>query len=217
MARSAVAIKISVGLVVLAVVGVLFVRSAISTRAEPYTSRADWLKNWKLVAASPSGPSEPVLSLEGPPEFASELFRQVFGRSGESLSGPTVASLPLLLKGEWDRAFAGYVTPEALLAAARAAGLESTALTPRCLGYRRISAPGVNRQLYFVIVDTPAIAGFRDQLGQLRPDGGAAAAGFDPRALSPIVIVAASDAGFSRWLPLAADPAAECLAPLTLN
>ena len=92
--------------------------------------------------------------------------------------------------------------------------LETAALTPRCLAYRRVSAPGVNRQLYFVLVDTPAVAGFRDQLGGLRPDGGAAAAGFEPRALSPIVIVAASDAGFSRWLPLAADPAADCLAPV---
>jgi hypothetical protein len=130
------------------------------------------------------------------------------------LSGPSVASIPLVLKGEWDRAFAGSVSPDALLGAARAAGLETSTLTPRCLGYRRVSAPGVNRQLYFVLIDAPAITGFRAQLPQLRPDGGAAAAGFEPRALSPIVIIAASDAAFSRWLPLAADPAADCLAPV---
>jgi hypothetical protein len=212
--RASLLIKIAIGLAVVAVLGMLFVRSAISTRAEPYTTRAEWLRDWKVVEGSPSSPNDAMLSLEAPREFSSDLFRQVFGRSGESLSGPSTASIPLLLKGEFDRAFAGHVAPDALAAAAREAGLESTSFTPRCLGFRRVSAPGVNRQLYFVLFDAPAVGQFRAQIQTLRPDGGAAAAGYDPRGLSPILIVAATDSAFGRWLPLVSDPNVDCLAPL---
>jgi len=215
--RASLLIKIAIGIALVAVLGVLFVRSAISTRAEPYTTRAEWLRDWKVVEGTPESQSDAVLSLEAPREFASDLFRQVFGRSGESLSGPSTASIPLVLKGEFDRAFAGHVTPQALADAARAAGLEATSFTPRCLGYRRVSAPGVNRQLYFVLFDAPAIVQFREQILKLRPEEGAAAAGYDPRAMSPLLIVAATDSAFSRWLPLAADPDVDCLAPLVSN
>jgi hypothetical protein len=215
--RASLLIKIAIGLAVVAVAGVLFVRSAISTRAEPYTTRAGWLRDWRVVEESPASPNEAVLSLQAPREFAADLFRQVFARSGESLSGPSTAAIPLLLKGEFDRAFAGHVMPAALAAAAREAGLESTPITPRCLGFRRVSAPGVNRQLYFVLFDAPAVNQFRDQIQNLRPDQGAAAAGYDPRGLSPILIVAATDSAFSRWLPLVADPETDCLAPLASN
>ena len=215
--RLSLLVKIAVALAVVAVLGVLFVRSAISTRAEPYTTRAEWLRDWKVVEGTPSGQNDAVLSLEAPREFASDLFRQVFTRSGESLSGPSTASIPLLLKGEFDRAFAGHVTPAALAAAARAAGLESTTFTPRCLAYRRVSAPGVNRQLYFVLFETPAIAQFREQIVKLRPAEGAAAAAYDPASMSAFLIIAATDAAFSRWLPLVADPNVDCLAPLVAN
>jgi hypothetical protein len=215
--RASLLIKIAIGLVLIAVLGLLFVRSAISTRSEPYTTRAAWLREWKVVVESPIGPNEALLSLEAPREFASDLFRQVFSRSGESLSGPSTAAIPLVLKGEFDRSLAGHVTAEGLAAAARTAGLESSTLVPQCLGYRRVSAPGVNRQLYFVLFDAPAIAQFREQVQKLRPAEGATAAAYDPRSLSPILIVAATDSAFSRWLPLVADASGDCLAPLVSN
>ena len=217
MARSSVLIKTAIGLAALAGLGVLFVRSAISTRAEPYTTRAEWLRSWKLAEASPSAPTDAVLALEAPRELAADLFRQAFARSGESLTGPSVPSIPLILKGEFDRTLAGHVTVDALVAAARAAGLESVALEPRCMAYRRVSAPGVIRQLYFVLFDAPAIARFREQIQGLRPDAGSGGAGFDPRALSPVLFVAASDADYARWQPLVADADADCIAPLQAN
>jgi hypothetical protein len=208
-------VKIGIGVAVVAVIGVLFVRSVVSTRSEPYTTRSEWLRGWKVVEGSPSASGDAVISLEAASGFAGDLFRQVFARSGESMSGPSMAAIPLVLKGEFDRAFSGYVTPSALADAARAAGLESMPLTPRCVGLRRISAPGVTRQLYFVLFEAPAFGTFREQIQQLRPAEGAAAAGYDPRGLSPVLIVAATDPGFSSWLPLVADPAVDCLAPLS--
>jgi hypothetical protein len=42
--------------------------------------------------------------------------------------------MPLVLQGEFDRAAAAALTPDALLAAARAVGLESATFVPRCMG-----------------------------------------------------------------------------------
>jgi hypothetical protein len=214
MARSSALIKVALGLAVVAGLGVLFVRSAISTRAEPYTTRPEWLRNWRVVEAEPTAPTDALLALQAPDGFGSDLFRQVFSRSGESLSGPSSPAIPLVLKGEFDRALAGHVTPQALADAARAAGLESLTLVPHCIGYRRISAPGITRQLYFVLFDEPAIAQFRRDLQTRRPAGAGAPGDFDPAALSPVLFIAATDPAFGRWLPLAADPATDCIAPL---
>jgi hypothetical protein len=207
-------VKIVVALGVLAVLGVLFVRSVRDARSTPYTIEPELLRNWTVAFEPASSPTEPVLALRPPPELAGELFRQVFARTMESLNAPRPAAIPLLLQGEFDRAFAGRVTPDALVAAARNAGLESATLEPRCLAHRRVSEPGDTRELYFVVFDAPALGRFREHIGAL-PDGGAASsAGFDPAAVSPVLIIAASDPAFNRWLPLRADPEIDCVAPI---
>lgn len=206
--------KVVVALGVLAGLGVLFVRSVRDARSAPYTIEPERLRNWTVVFEPVSSPTEPVLALRPPPELAIELFRQVFARSMESLSAPSPAAIPLLLQGEFDRAFAGRVTPDALVTAARNAGLESTTFEPRCLAYRRVSEPGVTRQLYFVVFDAPAFERFREHIGALRGGDAAPRADFDPAAISPVVIIAASEPTVGRWLPLRADPPIDCVAPI---
>ena len=143
------------------------------------------------------------------------LFGQVFSRSGESLSGPVPAAIPLVLQSEYTPGQAGTLTADALLASARAAGLESSAFEPRCMAHRRISEPGILRQVYFVRIDWPAFGAFRQQAAQqMRAAGGS---GVNPAALSPVLIVAASDSQFSRWLPLSAEDANDCLAPMVIK
>jgi hypothetical protein len=213
MARSNPLIKIVVTLAVLAGLGFLFIRSANSTRSAPYTVAGARLHNWTLSVEPATDPTRPLVVLRTMPEFASDLFGQVFARAGESLFAPTPPAIPLVLQGEFDRAFAGHATPETLLAAARAAGLESVTFEPRCLGSRRVSAPGVTRQLYFVLFDAPAFAQFRDQIGALAGGRG----DFDPGALSPVLIIGASDPSFGSWLPLRADPKTDCVAPIVTS
>ena len=121
----------------------------------------------------------------------------------ESLRSPTESAMPLLLKGEFDRALNGHVTPDAIAAAARAAGLESVELRPRCLIHKYISEPGDIRQLFVVLFDAPEFTRFREQIARMRTDGAAARAGYDPWALSPALFIAASDRGVQ---PLAAVP-----------
>ncbi len=208
-------IKIIVAVVVLGGLGVLFVRSAQNVRSEPYEIARTRLTGWTLAIDSAPSPSGVMLGLQPDKETAAMLFSQVFSRTGETLSGPVPAAIPLVLQSEFDRAKAGTLTPDALLSSARAAGLESPTFEPRCMAHRRISEPGITRQVYFVRFEWAAFNAFRQQVAQqMRASGGS---GFDPAALSPSLIVAASDAAFGRWLPLRAEAEDDCLAPMAVK
>ena len=208
-------IKVIVAVVVLGGLGVLFVRSARSVRSEPYEIARGRLTGWTLAIDPSPNSSGAMLGLQPGTETEAILFSQVFSRAGETLSRPVPAAIPIVLQSEFDRTRAGTFTPEALLASARAAGLESPTFEPRCMAHRRISEPGITRQVYFVRFEWPAFNTFRQQVAQqMRASGGS---GFDPAALSPSLIVAASDAAFSRWLPLRAEAEDDCLAPMAIK
>ena len=183
-----VAIKVGVALVALAGLGFLFMRSVTSTRAEPYTVQPAHLRNWTLALDSAAGPREPLLVLQPPAGLVNDLFNQVFKRAMESMNPPAAAGIPLVLRAAYERAFAG------------------------CLAHRRISDPGANQQLYFVVFDLPEYARFRQQVAALL--GGGARADFEPEAQSPVLFIAAAESTFQRWLPLRANPQADCVAPI---
>ena len=208
-------VKILIAFVVLAGLGWLFVRSAQNVRSEPYEIARGRLTGWTLALDPAANASGVLLGLQPDKMTAATLFSQVFSRTGESLSGPVPAALPLVLQSEFDRARAGTLTAEALLASARAAALESSAFAPRCMAHRRISEPGITRQVYFLRFDWPAFDAFRRQIAQqMRAAGGT---GIDSAALTPLMIVAATDSDFRRWLPLAAETADDCLAPMVIK
>ena len=144
------------------------------------------------------------------------LARDLFTRMGESLHYPPPA-MPLVLRSEFQRALAGVLTPEALLDAARQAGLESAAFQPRCMAQQRVSAPGVVRSVFFVLFDLPQFVQFREQVAERVRAAGRDASLFDPAALSPVLIAADLDGNFSRWLPLRADPDVDCFAPVVVE
>jgi len=144
------------------------------------------------------------------------LASDLFTRMGESLHYPP-AAMPVVLRREFQRAMAGVLTPEALLDAARAAGLESATFQPRCMARRRISAPGVLKGVYFLLFDLPQFTRFREQIAQRVAAAGRDASLFDPAALSPVLIAADLDESFSGWLPLRANPEADCFAPVVVE
>jgi hypothetical protein len=208
-------IKVGVALVVLGAAAWLFVRSAQDVRSEPYEIARAKLSGWTLAIDPAPAASGVLLGLQPDKMTAATLFNRVFSRTGESLSGPVPAAMPLILQREFDRAKAGTLTVDALLALARTAGLESAPLEPRCMAQRRISEPGITRQVYFIRFDWPALAAFRVRAAeQMRGAGGS---GLDPSALTPILIVAGSDAAFSTWLPLRAESADDCVAPMAIK
>jgi len=206
------------GVVILAALGVLgyvFVRSAQDVRSAPYEIPRARLSGWTLTLEPTPGASGVLLGLEPDKQTAAGLFGQVFARSGETLSGPVPAAIPIVLQSEFTPGQAGTLTPDTLLTLARAAGLGAAPLEPRCMAHRRISEPGITRQVYFLRFDWPAFGAFREQVAQrMRGSGGS---GLDPAALPPVLIVAGSDAQFSRWLPLRAESADDCLAPMAIK
>ncbi|MES1157490.1 MAG: hypothetical protein ABUL67_00195 [Haliangium ochraceum] len=210
-------VKVALALAALAGLGFLFIRSARDTRSAPYTIGAADLRDWVLALEPASGPTAPLLVLRPPGRLASGLFHQIFTRAMESLNAPAAPAIPLLLRGEFDKAFAGRVTPDALLAAARGAGLDAAAFKPACLAYRRSSDAHATQQLYFALFESPAFSRFREQMGVLRNASPSERADFDPASLSPLLFVAAAETMFNDWLPLRADPKTDCVAPIVIS
>jgi len=208
--RSSVLLRMAIALAAMAVLGYLFIHSLETTRSEPYTVERAHLGKWTLVLEPAEGPNAPLLSARTDLELVASLFRQLFHRAMESMNTPASSSIPIVLRGEFDRGLAGRMTPGELLAAAREAGLESASHEPSCLAHRRISEPGMTRQTYFAIVESPAIVGFREQLARTGE------AALDAAALAPVMFVGASDPVFHRWLPIRAGDA-DCVTPIQIG
>ena len=205
-------LKIIIGAAVLGAIGYFFVQSVKDTRAEPYSVPRGRFQGWTLAMETAVAPADPILTLRAPSELGSALFRQIFERHAESLSSPGMPSMPLVLQEEYVRAFAGHASPDALFAAAKDAGLATMTLQPRCMAYRRVSAPGVTRQLYYLLFDAPQFSRFRREIAKLAVSAGVGDV-FDPDALSPVVVIAASDTNYSQWFPLKAVDS-DCTAPI---
>lgn len=217
MTRRSALTRIVVGLAALGLLAVLFLRSAQSAREAPFVVERGSVAPWTLVLEPDRDALDSWLALRPPADLAPPLGRQVFTRAGESVHYPNPSSLPLILQSEFDGALAGTLMPDAVVNVARAAGLESARFEPRCMGHRRISEPGATRAVYFVLFNAPAFDQFRRQVSEELRRAGANASLFDPTALSPFLIVAATDENFSRWLPIRANPASDCLAPIELQ
>jgi hypothetical protein len=208
-------IKVVVGLAAAGLLAVLFLRSAQSAREAPFTVERASVAPWTLVVEPDALGS--WLALRPPADLAPPLGRQIFTRGGQSVHYPNPPAMPLVLRTEFDRALAGTLTPDAVMNIARTAGLESATFAPRCMAHRRISEPGATRGIYFILFDAPAFGQFRQEVSEELRRAGGDASPFDPTALSPALIVAAIDENFSRWMPLRANPDADCLAPIEVK
>ena len=198
-------LKIAAGIAAIGVFTFLFMRSLQDTRSAPYTVEPAHLQSWTLALDRTSAANDPLLVLRPSPELAAGLFKQIFSRAMESLNSPTAPSIPIVLRGEFDRVVGDRLPQEAMLAAAKAAGVDAAAPSPRCLVQRRVSEPGGVRQAYLVFFDAPAIAQFRRQIG------------LDADALSPVMFVAGAGADFNSWLPQRVNADADCLAPVEIG
>ncbi len=210
--------KLAAGLVLLTVLGFLFLRSVRGTRAEPYTVARDSLGPWSLAIVSGAQPDEAMLVLRPPPKLMSGLFEQLFKRAMESMGKPPEPGIPLVMQGEFTRALVDRptLTPEALLAAARTAGLDASSPKPLCIAHRRSTGGRDRAQIFFAIFDLPAFGQFRQRLAT-QWNGGVTPNAFDPALMSPAIIIATVESTTQSWLPLGADPKVDCVAPITIS
>ena len=152
-------LKVMIALVAVAVLAVLFVRSARSTRAQPFTIARQHLTGWTLTLAPDADPLGSSLSITPKAELMPPLARDLFARMGESLHYPPPA-MPVVLRSEFQRAIAGVLTPEALLDAAREAGLESATFQPRCMARRARQCTGRRSRRLLPLVRSAAVHPF---------------------------------------------------------
>lgn len=207
------AFRAAIGVVLLAGLGYLFVRTLDDARSEPFVVREAELEGWNLAVDGPSlDRSAPLVSLRPPRELPMRLFRQLFSRVMESLNTPAAPGVPLALVGEVnERLPAGDI--EAL---ARDAGLGRGRVEPQCLAHRRVPESGAPRQLYYLIVDVPGFAAFRQALAARLLEGDDQPPLFDPAGLTPVLLLASSHPEFARWLPVR-DAEADCIAPVVVE
>ena len=216
-------IKLAIALALLGLLGFLFLRSVRGSRAQPYTLPAASMQPWSLITIAAARPGEPMLVWRPPAGLMGSLFDQLFKRSMESMGQPVVPGIPLVFQSEFAQAQASQptLTPEAVLAAARQAGLEATPPQPRCVAHRRATggSQGTDReQLYFLLFDAPGFGRFRQQLAELVNRGLAPGARrMDPALASPALIVALVESSQDHWLPLHADPERDCVAPIAIS
>lgn len=209
-------VKIVVVLVVAAGFAWLFLRTAHDARSEPYTVSQQHLRGWTVDVEAGTSPTSPLLVLRPPQELSGAVFQQIFSRNMESLRGSSDAGVPLILRGEYELSLAATHTVEALAESARAAGLEREPFVPACVALKRVSEPGLTRQLYYIRFDAPAFASFRTRIAR-ETQATPGIVPFDAAALSPVLIVAATDTSFDNWLPIGADAAGDCIAPVESN
>ncbi len=199
-------VKIAIGLVVIAVGGWLFVRSAQSVRAEPYQLSARHLQGWTLGIDTVADSQGSVVSLRPPPELPMNLFRQLFSRQMESMGTPSMPGIPLALRLE----LPSTITAQQVLTMAQEAGLDRSTISPMCVGYRRVSAMGATRQLYYVLFAVSGFDAFRATLAQQ------AGPGLKADALAPVLMMAAQP-DFTGWMPIGGDAARDCIAPVEVE
>jgi hypothetical protein len=206
--------KAGLAVVVLALLGWLFWRSVQSTLAEPYAVDSALVSEWMLALRAPDLPGPGFVVLQPPDQLRADLFNQIFNRTMESMTSPTVAAMPLLLHAEYRQSVA-VLTPDEVLQVAEEAGLRDTVPAPVCIGVVRRPGAGSTRQLYYARFEAPAVDRFRNALARRQGAAGGAPP-FEPGEFPSIVPLAASDADFASWWPL--DPAeVDCLAPLVVE
>ena len=199
------ALKAGLAALVVVALSLLLVREVRSRG--PYSVESVELSGWTIVTAPPDNPA--LVSLRPPPRLSTGLFQQLFRRTGQSLVAPADPSVPLVLRSEYADSLQGVLSLEDILDTARDQGLEAAWFQPVCLGQRRESTGGRSVQMFFVVFDAPAFDAFRDHLTPLFPEH-AGAFPYEPKALRPVLTVAATDRELARSWPIAPDERADC-------
>lgn len=205
--------KAGIALVALAVLGWLFWRTVQSSLAEPYVVDAGMVAEWTLALRGPMQPGAGLLVLQPSDQLRAELFQQIFNRTMESMTSPTVAAMPLVLHAEYRDALGSVLAPPDVLRVAEESGVSTAVPAPVCIGVVRREGAGTTRQLYYAIFDAPEVGRFRQALARRYAEAGGTAV-FEPDGFSLVVPIAASDADFTSWWPMDVSAESDCLAPL---
>ena len=170
----------------------------------PYRLDASELTGWALVEGRPGEPG--LVALEPPRHLTDGLFENLRSRTGQPLVAPARTLLPLVLQTEYEDSLQGVLSVDDVMRAARDSGIASARFDPVCIARQEQADRDEREQLFFVVFESPAFEDFRQRLLPLHTEHGGAQV-YDPAALRPALILAATEAALTAQSPVAIEPA----------
>lgn len=180
----------------------------------PVSVEPEVLGRWTLVVSDGTDPW--TVGMRPPDALLNRLFDDAARRAERALVRPAHPALPLVLRSESDEGLQGVYGTDSVLRIAREAGLEDVEFQPVCLAHRTVKDSSVNAELYFAAFTSAPFAQFRLDLTPPQPEH-AGIGVYEPATLSPLLMIGATDGDFSKWWPLAFDPALDCDSPLVIS
>ena len=180
----------------------------------PVSVEPEVLGRWTLVVSDGTDPW--TVGMRPPDALIDRLFDDATRRAGRALIRPVHPALPLVLRSESDEGLQGVYPTDSVLRIARQAGLEEVEFQPVCFAHRILKGSSANAELYFAAFTSAPFAQFRIDLTPPQPEH-AGIGIYEPATLSPLLMIGATDAEFSKWWPLQFDPALDCESPLVIS
>ena len=203
-------------IIIVSSVGFLFVKTARDAESEAYTIPREHLQNWTVVTNAAREPQSAILILRPPPTMPTMISQQIFLRRMEGLITPNMHGIPLLLRSEFDKAFAAIASVSELATIAENIGLASEPLIPHCLGARHTGTTRAN-QIFFVLFESQTFNRFRKEIGTLLETRGGQLNAYHATTLHPALVITASGNSLRDWSPTQQNPREDCLAPLKVE
>ena len=203
-------------IIIVSSLGFLFVKTAKDAESEAYTIRREHLQNWTIVTNAAREPQSAVLTLRPPPTMPTMISQQIFLRRMEGLITPNIHGIPLLLRSEFDKAFAAIASVSELVTIAENIWLTSEPLIPHCLGARTTGTTRTN-QIFFVLFESQAFNRFRKEIGTLLETRSGRLNAYHATTLHPALVITASGNSLQDWSPTQPNPKQDCLAPLRIE
>ena len=181
--------------------------------ASPLSVPASALSSWSVVTSDGTYPW--IVGARPPETFTRPLFDAASRRAGRPLVAPPHPALPLVLQSEFEESLQGVYGTDAVVRAAREAGIESAVFHPVCLARQSVDLPSGSVDVYFVPFDVPAFDQVRADLTPLEPEH-AGIGIYDPAWLTPALVIGATGAGFERIWPIRFERERDCEAEILL-
>ena len=209
-------VRTTLVIIVVSSLGFLFIKTAKDAASEAYTIRREHLQNWTVVTNEAREPQSAVLILRPPPIMPTMISQQIFLRRMEGLIAPNIHGIPLLLRSEFDKAFATIASVTELATIAENIRLTSEPFIPHCLGARDAGTTRAN-QIFFVLFESQTFTRFRKEIGTLLEARGGQPNTYHATTLHPALVINASGNSLEGWSPTQQNPEEDCLAPLRIE
>jgi len=206
--------KASLFVLLTALVVLGLVSTVVRDRAsEPYGIPKSALAGWNVVVGHPDDPW--LIAARPPSALSAALIQQLIAKARIALVPLPRPDLPLVLRSEYADALQGMWSVDEIGRVARDSGIESAAFEPVCVGHKTGSGSEAP-EFFFVAFTSPIFERLRSALQPDFPEH-AGIITYDPRALSLVLPLAATNRDINQWWPLTFDALTDCQAQVIVR